>query len=205
MPSIRDIIREKAPRKKRHQRAFVCIDAANWHPYLKKQGIRIDWAEFKGLMEQLYDGVILNYYAGMITKKFYKEKHPDCSIQDFYNSKERKIKFFRSLEHIGYKVIYKHIATVYDSQENKNKHKCNFDVEITIDALAYLDTYDVLVLCTGDGDFVALLRKLKAYPYLKQIHVISVKGRMNKKLKKIASSYDYLDKLLIWVQDLKQH
>ena len=39
--------------------------------------------------------------------------------------------------------------------------KCNFDVEISVDAIRLLDKYDTLALFSGDSDFVSLIRFLK--------------------------------------------
>jgi len=51
--------------------------------------------------------------------------------------------------------------------------KCNFDVEIAVDAIRLADKYDTICLLSSDADFVALLR------YLKNRHkkkVILIKG-----------------------------
>jgi uncharacterized LabA/DUF88 family protein len=40
--------------------------------------------------------------------------------------------------------------------------KCNFDVEITLDAITQMPKYDTLFLWTGDSDFDELLRYLKS-------------------------------------------
>ena len=39
--------------------------------------------------------------------------------------------------------------------------KCNFDVEITVDAIRLLDRYDTLALFSSDADFVSLARYLR--------------------------------------------
>lgn len=39
--------------------------------------------------------------------------------------------------------------------------KCNFDVEIAVDAIRRMPAYDTLVLLSGDADFVSLIRYLK--------------------------------------------
>lgn len=39
--------------------------------------------------------------------------------------------------------------------------KCNFDVEMTVDAIRLMDQYDTLVLYSGDADFVSLCRYLR--------------------------------------------
>jgi len=39
--------------------------------------------------------------------------------------------------------------------------KCNFDVEISVDAIRLMDKYDTIALFSGDADFVSLIRFLK--------------------------------------------
>ena len=39
--------------------------------------------------------------------------------------------------------------------------KCNFDVEMAVDAIRLVDTYDTICLLSSDADFVALIRHLK--------------------------------------------
>lgn len=50
--------------------------------------------------------------------------------------------------------------------------KCNFDVEITVDAIRRMNGYDTLVLMSSDADFVALSRYLRT----KNKKVILIKG-----------------------------
>lgn len=50
--------------------------------------------------------------------------------------------------------------------------KCNFDVEISVDAMRLIDQYDTICLFSGDADFAALLRFLKS----KGKKVVLVKG-----------------------------
>lgn len=51
--------------------------------------------------------------------------------------------------------------------------KCNFDVEITVDAIRLAKSYDTICLLSADADFAGLLRYLK---YEKHKKVILIKG-----------------------------
>ncbi len=51
--------------------------------------------------------------------------------------------------------------------------KCNFDVEISVDAMRLINAYDTLCLLSGDADFAALVQHLKAKEGKK---VILIKG-----------------------------
>lgn len=201
MPSIRDIIRGKSHLKKRNIKALVCVDYANWRPFLREQGIDIDWREFRSLMESLYSEVDLNYYDGEIIDKFYRQKYRNATDDDVHRAKKKTLKHFKKLKGFGYRVVSKPMSVIHQAS-GRMIFKCNFDVEITIDVMDNIDNYGVFVFCTGDGDFIALLKRLKRSK--KETHVISVKGRANKKLIEAANHYDDLDKLLVWVQKLSK-
>jgi len=51
--------------------------------------------------------------------------------------------------------------------------KCNFDVEISVDAMRLINAYDTFCLLSGDADFAALVQHLKAKEGKK---VILIKG-----------------------------
>lgn len=73
--------------------------------------------------------------------------------------------------------------------------KCNFDVEISIDAVRLADKHDTLALFSGDADFVALARYLKG----KGKKVILIKG--GNITSQLRTSVD----LVISAQQIKKH
>jgi len=73
--------------------------------------------------------------------------------------------------------------------------KCNFDVEISVDAMRLLDTYDTFCLLSSDADFVRLLHFLKG----RDKKTILIKGgRILHTLKDSAN-------LVINAQDIKKY
>lgn len=153
------------------------------------------------LMEQMFAQIDLHFYDGMITKDYYKSKNPLATLEDVKQATEAKKAFFQRLKDLGYAVKSKPISQIYKGF-GEFEFKCNFDVEITIRAMEDINNYDVLVLCTGDGDFVELVRTLKRN--LKETYAISIEGRFNRELKQAVNSFDYLDRLLLWVQNIKE-
>ena len=63
---------------------------------------------------------------------------------------------------------------VHDGEDGKFIYipKCNFDVEISVDAVKLIDHYDTFCLFSGDADFVHLARFLKG----KSKKIILIKG-----------------------------
>ena len=73
--------------------------------------------------------------------------------------------------------------------------KCNFDVEISVDAMRWIDEYDTFCLFSSDADFVSLLHFLKG----REKKTILIKGgRILHTLKESAH-------LIINAQDIKKH
>jgi len=195
MPSIRDIIAGKAPYRKLDKRAMVCIDFANWRPYLSQARCGIVWTEFQALMRSLYADVSFHYYDGMLTKDYYLQHNSNATIVDFRRAKKARENYYKQLRKLGFRVVTKPISAIRKSP-TRFKFKCNFDVEISVDALERLEDYDIFVLCSGDGDFVYLLRRLKHR--LKETYIIAARGRVNHDLIHAANRYDYLDSLVFW-------
>lgn len=74
------------------------------------------------------------------------------------------------------------------------KHpKCNFDVEITLDAITQIVKYDTIVLFSGDSDFGELLGYLKSKG--KNIIVVSTRNRMSTELQAAADKFVPAEKL----------
>ena len=68
----------------------------------------------------------------------------------------------------------------------------NHDVNITIDCLDKLDTYDKWILMSGDGDFIELCKYLRKRG--KQVEIWSFKECLNKDIDRYADKISYIDK-----------
>ncbi len=73
--------------------------------------------------------------------------------------------------------------------------KCNFDVEISVDAIRLVDDYDTICLLSSDSDFVSLLRYLRS----RGKKIVLIKGGH------IQSDLGALLDLKINAQDIKQY
>lgn len=73
--------------------------------------------------------------------------------------------------------------------------KCNFDVEISVDAIRLAGTYDTICLLSSDADFVSLLRYVKS----KGKKTILIKGG------RISGSLGAIVDLKINAQDIKKY
>lgn len=124
-------------------RTAVFIDAANIHFSQKTLRWRVD---YKRLLDYFKKHTNLCYIG------FYGAVDPNNKAQN---------KFHDFLKAHGYVVRTKKIKLVSDWEGRH--HKGNIDVELTIDAVHLRDTYDSIVLLSGDGDFAALMVYLRKY------------------------------------------
>lgn len=166
-------------------RSYIFIDASNIHYYLKDEGWKVDWIKFKDHYKSVFQDPCFYYYEGIVSKGVYFDNNPHDNIQDFIAAKKSKQNFFKFLKKHDYKVRHKPVSRVYDNTSGQFKHKCNFDVELTIDAIDNIDNYDVFSLISGDGDFEKLVKYLKSK--FKKTIIIAPKDRLSINLKKAAN------------------
>ena len=171
-------------------KASVFVDYRNYHYYLDKHAWKIDWERFRKVLDKMFDIAEIYYYEGVPSKAVFFDLRPWASMEDFIDMKEEKKNHFDSLRQKGFKVRKKLIGRIYDTKRKEYKHKCNFDVELTIDAIESLDNYEVCVLCSGDGDFIKLIRYLKGKR--KRVMVIAGEDRLSKGSEKAANEVVYL-------------
>jgi len=174
-------------------KAYVFVDASNIHYYLVKANWRINWEKFKRYCEARYESPKFFYYEGVPSKSQYFDIHPGDALSQFIKAKKSKLTYFKYLKSISFKVRHKPVGRIYDNTAGEFKHKCNFDVELTIDALEGLHDYEAFVLASGDGDFVRLVRYLKGQR--KKTIVIAPSERLSWNLEKAANQVIYLEDL----------
>lgn len=68
--------------------------------------------------------------------------------------------FHSSLRDFGFKVIEKHVRWYVDEEGNRFG-KANADLDLAVDALLQSQNLDRVILATGDGDFVQVVRALQ--------------------------------------------
>lgn len=104
----------------------------------------------------------------------------------------QKIKHYIKLDEAE---ISKYVITGEDGKNYVEIRKCNFDVEISVDAIKMIDHYDTFCIYSGDADFVYLNNFLRK----KGKKVIIIKGGyITTKLRESAD-------LIINAQNIKKH
>ncbi len=90
--------------------------------------------------------------------------------------------FFEALTQNGIELKTKDVQEFASGQK-----KADWDVGMAIDAVAFADKVDVVILATGDGDFVPLLHYLQSRGVLCEI--VAFDASTNATLKETASSF----------------
>jgi len=89
--------------------------------------------------------------------------------------------FFEALSHLGIETKLKELQ-IYGEFK-----KADWDVGITVDAIKIAPALDVVILFSGDGDFVPLIEYLQNHG--KQVEVVAFSRSTSSKLKEIADDF----------------
>ncbi|MDD5750739.1 MAG: NYN domain-containing protein [Candidatus Pacebacteria bacterium] len=90
--------------------------------------------------------------------------------------------FFEALANLGIETRVRDLQEFYDGQK-----KADWDVGIVIDAIRTAPGVDVVVLCSGDGDFIPLVEYLKNQG--KRVEVIAFGRTTSSALKEAADEF----------------
>lgn len=120
------------------------IDNANWFYPQKELGWRISYEHLKKFLSSYFDLSLMAVYAG-------------TPLDD-----ADKIKFdafCQFLRKQGLKIKTKPLKKIWiDRKLGKFEHKCNFDVEIALDVAREVSKLDLIMVGSGDSDFLEISR-----------------------------------------------
>jgi uncharacterized LabA/DUF88 family protein len=178
--------------------AVVCvfIDASNLWQAQKVKGKMLDYQKLKTFLKEKLNAADIQV--------FYYTAYPAEGTRDY--SLNDKHKFFTYLKKgLGFTVRKKELKRIVNHCEAGDtiQEKGNMDVEMTIDAIHYMNKYDVAVLFTGDSDFLALVSYLKNGG--KKVFIFSSQNNISQELRTGGDGYEDVLKLEgdIWGRDLK--
>ncbi len=120
------------------QRVAVLADAQNL--YHTAQGLYSRNVDYEALLETAVDNRTLVRAIAYVIRA----DTPD------------EEQFFEALRDIGFETKLKDLRTFYDGSK-----KADWDVGMSLDAVTLSSHVDVVVLCTGDGDFARLCSHLR--------------------------------------------
>lgn len=154
--------------KPREQRVEVLIDVQNL--YYSARNLYHQKVNFAKVLEQGVAGrKFIRAFAYVVRTKTGEEKP-----------------FFDALTKLGIETRVRDLQEFYGGAK-----KADWDVGIVIDAIRTAASLDVVVLCSGDGDFIPLVEYLKNQG--KRVEVMAFGRTTSTKLKEVADEFVDLD------------
>ncbi|MBU1016753.1 MAG: NYN domain-containing protein [Patescibacteria group bacterium] len=143
---------KKILEKYKNKRAGVFIDDANMFHTQRELKRTIDWRNFKHFLENNFEVEFIKYYRGAYPKS---EKIPS-------KIRENNLRYAQILKNLEFEVIHRNLKKIYiNKKKTKFIYKCDFDAEIGFDVGACLTKVDIVIIISGDSDFVCLAKKLQ--------------------------------------------
>jgi len=203
--------------------SYVFIDASNlFYGGEKSLGWKIDYRKLFKYLKDKYAISKFFYFGGVET---YKYNH-DCLKEDSIDIKKLKnyllkllknegkkfsdaqlilfdrhlqrVKFYLKLQEFGYLLFLKPVKA-YDQEDGTTKKKANCDVDMAFWLMKEKDEYDRVIILSGDGDFLPVLKYLQN-ECKKEVFVLARGRRTAKEIRRFAGSnfkdFEYLKYLL---------
>lgn len=129
-------------KKTKGKKAGLFVDNANWFYPQRELGWDVDFKKLVKFLRSYYEIELLKLYAGT----------PLDLIQ-----KRRFENFVSAVRKIGFNVETKPLKKIWlDRKRGEFIYKCNFDVEIALDVARNIDNLDLMMIGSGDSDFLAV-------------------------------------------------
>lgn len=159
---------------------YAFIDASNlFYGGEKSLGWKIDYQKLLAYLKKRY-GVERAYYFGGIDKRDAK-----------------KAAFYSKLRKFGYKLYLRPVKT-YKQSDGTIKRKANCDVDMTLHLAKRRKSFDNVLVLSGDGDFLPVLKYLRESG--KKVIIMARGHRTAKEIKRFAKGdfrdFEYLRELI---------
>jgi uncharacterized LabA/DUF88 family protein len=166
-------------------RTYVFIDASNlFYGGRKSLGWDIDYQKLSEYFKNRYGVTKIYYFGGVEIHGFHFDYIKNSTvplktvcdylvnyIQENFsklndvdnmlvNNYLKRIRFFMKIETFGYELILKPVKS-YIGDDSKEIRKANCDVDMTFLLMKYKDDFDRVIILSGDGDFLPVLKYLK--------------------------------------------
>lgn len=203
-------------------RTYVFIDASNlFYGGEKSLGWKIDYQKLIQYLTTKYQAEKIYYFGGVETHGFnydylQNDTVPLADLQKYldnllsiqgknwdeaklilFSRHLNRIKFYLKLHQFGYRLYLKPVK-LYNQEDGSTKRKANCDVEMAFYLMKEKDNYDKVIILSGDGDFLPVLKYLKSTD--KEVIILSRGPRTAREIRKFARSnfrdFEYLKNLL---------
>lgn len=189
-------------------KTYVFIDASNlFYGGEKKLGWKINYRKLFQYLQNKYEADNVFYFGGVEIEDFQYDYQNNGTvplntleqhlIQRLQNKgKElneaqllligrhlQRVRFYRKLEQFGYQLFLKPVK-LYEHEDGTTKRKANCDVDMTFHLMKEKDHFSRVIVLSGDGDFLPVLKYLRGIK--KEVIIFGRSERTAKEIKKFA-------------------
>ena len=197
--------------------AYAFVDASNlFYGGEKSLGWKIDYNKLLSYLKDKY-GVSRVFYFGGVEIHDYEydylenetvpvdrvEEHLTNLLEQEEKLSEgqillidrhlARIRFYKKLDKFGYKLFLKPVK-LYAQEDGSAKRKANADVDMTFHLMKEESNFDRVIVLSGDGDFLPILKYLQEKD--KEVIILARGERTAKEIKQFAGSnfrdFEYL-------------
>ena len=105
----------------------------------------------------------------------------------------QRVRFYLKLQKFGYELHLKPVK-LYDQEDGSTKRKANCDVDMAFYLMKEKDNFDRVIILSGDGDFLPILKHLKNIG--KEVIILARGPRTAREIRQFAGSnfrdFEYL-------------
>lgn len=191
-------------------KTLAFIDASNlFYGGEKSLGWKIDYQKLLDYLKEKYEIQQALYFGGVEIHNFKfdylkNESVPVNEIEEYFvdfikmkkqtlkeqifllfNVYLQKVKFYKKLETFGYKLYLKPVK-FYKTEEGLIKRKANCDVDMAFHLMKEKDNFDRVIILSGDGDFLPVLKYLKSQN--KEVIVLARGSRTAREIRQFVGS-----------------
>jgi uncharacterized LabA/DUF88 family protein len=178
---------------------WAFIDASNlFYGGVKSLGWSVDYNKLFKYLKTKYKISKVYYYAGVELSGFkysiINDKEIDLNkLLNYLKNKNKtaeiqKVKFYLKLKQFGYNLVLKPVK-IFKSN-GKIERKANCDVDLTFHLMKFKDKYKNVLILSGDGDFVIVLKYLQSIG--KKVQVLARAERTAREIKQLVGG-DFRD------------
>ncbi len=199
-------------------RAFAFVDASNlFYGGEKSLGWKIDYQKLLQYLQEKYSVSKVFYFGGAEIHNFKYDYQAEETIplealerhlrkliekqgKDLNEAEllligrhTQRVRFYRRLEKFGYKLFIKPVKR-YEQDDGTTKRKANCDVDMAFHLMRDKENFDRVVILSGDGDFLPVLKYLKETG--KEVIILARGERTAKEIRQFAGTnfrdFEYL-------------
>jgi uncharacterized LabA/DUF88 family protein len=201
-------------------RTHVYIDASNlFYGGEKSLGWKIDYEKLRQYFVAKYQADEIHYFGGielhnfpfdyllhdsvpladveMHLTKLLTQGETDEAMLLLISKHLKRIRFYKKLASFGY-ILHLKPVKLYENEDGSTRRKANCDVDMTLSMLQNLNRYDRVLVLSGDGDFLPVLKYLASNN--KSVVVLARGIRTAKEIRRFAGSnfrdFTYLETIV---------